>query len=150
MASYIQRLAVILAAEHPTTGVYSADKKEVRLQLRAANVPDIQPLSMDGVREWASENARGFQIKQAIDDSTLSDQERNIAYILDKLLGTDDAQLDPDNPNHVSGINQLVSAGVITAADRTALIDAATVPVSILQKEGLAVPALCDIDKARA
>ena len=50
-----------------------------------------------------------------------------------------------------AGINTMVTADIISSDDRTALIDKATVLISVLQKEGgLAVPALCDIEKARA
>lgn len=146
----IARLRVILAAPHPITGAYNSDTELARAELYTKNVPDVQPLSMSGFRDWASVNSRGFKIRQAIDNTFLSDQERNIAYIIDKLLGTDLDRLDPGNPNHVQMINELVGADIINAGDRTALIAGATVLVSVVQKESLGHVALCDIVKARA
>ncbi len=97
----------------------------------------VQSLSMQGLREWAATGARGFKIQAAITNEALTDQQRNVAYVGDKLLGTDDAQLDPSNAGHVAFVNELVSAGIITSDDRAALVTKATVNLSRATELGL-------------
>jgi hypothetical protein len=145
----IARIREVLDDGHPVTGAYDPDTKLAHAELYIENVPVIYPLSMLQFRNWASVESRGFKIREAIDDTLLSDQVRNVAYILDKLLGTDSARLDPDNATHVAMINELVSASVIDASDRTALGVEGTTLVSVIQNESLGHVALCDIEKAR-
>ena len=133
----IEDLKDELVSSHPVTGAYSADSAEAADQLNAVNCTKMYPLTMQEVREWAAEDARGFNIRQAMDDAALTDQVRNLCYIADKLIGTDDGNLTPGNPLHVGMINQIVAAGVISAADRTALVAKATRDVSRATEIGL-------------
>ena len=85
---------------------------------------------MTELREWAAVGERAFKINQGIDDTGLSDQQRNLCLIGDRLLGTDSGNLNPANPAHVAFVNELVDAGVLSAGDRTALVVKATESIS--------------------
>ncbi len=138
-----------LVAGHPVTGAYDADDELARAELYAVNVPDVQALSMHSLREWASVGERAFKITTGIADVGLTDQQRNLCILADKLLGTDDGTLDPSNAEHVTFVNELVAANVLSAADKTALIAKATALVSVVRKENLGHVAISDITKAR-
>ena len=145
----IELLKTELDQEHPTTGAYSANSAEAAAQLNAVNCTKLYPLSMQEVREWAAEDARGFNIRQGMDNDALADQVRNLCYVADKLIGTDDGNLTPGNPLHVGMINQLVAAGVISAEDRTALVAKARRDVSRATEIGLGRVSVGNIEQAR-
>ncbi len=147
-------LATELAGTHPVTGAYDADDAIAAGQLNAVNRTRLRPLSMMELREWAGLSGRGFAIYSAIADTGLTNQQRNVAYVADKLLGTDDGNLDPGNALHVGMVDVLVSASIISAADKTALVTKATDNVSRaeeLEKEfGASVVREGDVQIARA
>lgn len=137
-----------LDAGHPGTGAYSANDSTAKDQLLAVNRTAPRPVNMTQLREWAAVNARAFKINQGIVGGT-TDQVKNLCLIADKLLGTDDGNLDPGNPAHVTLINELVDDGILDADDRTALVTKATVAVSRVAEIGLGVPTPSDIANAR-
>ncbi len=103
---------------------------EAAASLNTEDRSEIRPMSMQQLREWAAVGGRGFKVKQAIDNEGLDESVRNLAYIGDKLMGTDDAQLNPGNAEHVAFVNGLVAGGVISSADKDAMVEKATVAIS--------------------
>lgn len=126
-----------LAAGHPDTGAYDADPASAAAQLNAVNRTRLRPLTVTQLREWAALSARGFKLRRGIDDTNLTDQQRNLCLIADKLLGTDDGNLDPSNAEHRAFIEELVAAGVLNIADKSALAVKATDRVSRAGELGL-------------
>lgn len=133
----IAKLRAELVAGHPDTGVYDADHVIAAGQLNAANRTKLRSVNMAELREWAAVGARAFKIRQGMDDTGLSSQQRNLCVILDKLMGTDDGFLDPSNPAHVTLVNELVVADVLSDNDKTALVAKATDPISRATEVGL-------------
>ena len=146
----LNALAAELAAGHPVTFAYDADDATAADQLNAVNRTRLRSLSMQELREWAGLNARGFKIYSAISDAGKSDQERNVAYVADKLMGTDDGSLDPDNALHVAMVDMLVSGGIISASDKTALVTKATENISRATELGFGIVRVGTVAQARA
>lgn len=109
----------------------------VVVDLNTVYRPKLGSLTMSQVREWAGVNARGFNIMSGISNTALSDQQRNVCYIADKFIGTDAGELDPANNLHVGMIQELVAAGIITSADKNALVTKATINISRATELGL-------------
>lgn len=137
MPSQEQILADELTAGHPNSGAYPLDDQAAADVLNTANRTRLRAVSMTELREWAALNARAFKLRVGIDNTGLSDQVRNLCIILDSILGTDDGKLDPSNGLHVAMVNELVAAGVWSAADRTALVAAATDSITRGEELGL-------------
>ena len=145
----INALAAELTAGQPDTGAYDADHAVAAGQLNALNRTRLRPLTMQELREWAGLNAHGFNIYSAITNTALTDQERNVAYVADKLMGTDGGSLDPGNILHLAIVNVLVTAGIIDTDDRAALADKATEEISRATELGLGVVRAGDVQRAR-
>lgn len=139
-----------LTTGHPDTGAYDADNAFAAAQLNAVNRTRLRAVSMTELREWAAVGARAFKIQAGIANVGLTDQQRSLCIIADKLLGTDDGELDPSNSEHVALINELVDASVLDAADKTALIAKATDDVSRAVELGLGVVKVGHVEQARA
>ena len=118
-------------------GYDSMTNAEVTISLNTVDRTRLETLSMQELREWTAENARGFNIMSGITNVALTDQVRNLCYVADKLIGTDDGQLSPGNALHVDMINDLVAANVISNADRTALVTKATKNLSRATELGI-------------
>jgi len=118
-------------------GYASMTNAEVTISLNTVDRTRLETLSMQELREWTAENARGFNIMSGITNVALTDQVRNLCYVADKLIGTDDGQLSPGNALHVDMINDLVAASVISNADRTALVTKATKSLSRATELGI-------------
>lgn len=109
----------------------------------------LRAVSMTELREWAAVDARAFNIRTGIDNGVLTNQQRSLCIIADKLLGTDDGTLDPSNAQHATFINELVAADVLSADDKTALVAKATDNISRAVELGLGVVAPGHIENAR-
>ena len=118
-------------------GYDSMTNAEVTISLNTVNRTRLETLSMQELREWTAENARGFNIMSGITNVALTDQVRNLCYVADKLIGTDDGQFSPGNALYVDMINNLVAANVISNADRTALVTKATKSLSRATELGI-------------
>ena len=145
----IDALKVELLAGHPVSGAYDADDAIAAAQLNAVNRTRLRAVSMRELREWAAIGARAFKIRQGIDNTGLTDQQRNLCLIGDKLLGTDDGNLDPSNSAHVAFVNELVAAGVLSAGDRTALVMKATDNISWAEELGFGTVKVGHVQMAR-
>lgn len=146
----LAKLKAELDLGHPTTGAYDTNDAAAMGQINAENRTKLNILSMTELREWAAVDARAFNLRQAIGNEGLSNQVRNLAILGDILLGTDDGALDPGNAIHVTMVNELVAAGVWSAADKTALIAKATEDVSRAVELGLGKVGEGHIAQARA
>jgi len=133
----LQALKTELLSGHPVTGAYDANNQLAADQLNAVNRTKLRPLTMTELREWAAVNGRAFKLRQAIDNVALTDQVRNLAIVGDALLSTDGGTLDPGNPVHAALVNELVTAAVWSAADRTELVTKATDNISRAVELGL-------------
>ena len=80
---------------------------------------------------------------------SLTDQVRSLAIISDKLIGTDDGNLDPGNTAHIALVNELVAAGVWSPTDRSALVLKATDNISRAVELGLGKARVGHVEKAR-
>ncbi len=123
---------------------------EATASLNALTRTRLRAVSMTELREWAAINARAFKVRAGIDNGTLTDQQRNLCLIADKLLGTDDGNLDPSNAAHITFVNELVSAEVLNADDRDALITKATEHISRATELGLGVVKAGHVERVRA
>lgn len=121
-------------------GYADMNDTERAASLNAPTRTTLRPLTMKELREWAAEGTRAIDIHNAITDETKPPQVRNICLVADKLLGTDEGSLEPGNDAHLALINGLVSAGIITAPDRTALAVKASDPCSRAQELGIDPP----------
>jgi hypothetical protein len=146
----IAKLKTELTDDPLERGYSSMTAEEASASLNTVNRTRLVALSMQELREWAGINARGFNILAGISNEALTDQQRNICCVADKLIGTDDGKLDPGNALHVAMINELVSAGVISAADRTALVAKATDDISRATELGLGKVRVGHIQETRS
>jgi len=144
----IAALKTELALLHAVTGEYNSDNVLAAAELNAKNLTRIRALSMTEVREWSGVGARAFKIRQGITTSS-TDQIKSLCIIADAILSTDDSKLDPDNPLHVGMISELVSGGVLSTGDRTALITKATESISRATKLGLGTVKAGHVEEAR-
>lgn len=142
-------LAAELTDDTLARGYSAMTDAEAAADLNTVYRTRLRPLSMMELREWAGLNARGFKIYSAISDGTKTDQQRNVAYVADKLLGTDNGTLDPRNDLHVAMVDTLVSAGIISADDKAALVAKATDNISRANELGLGTIREGDIQVVR-
>ena len=139
-----------LSVDPLTRGYAGMTDEEAAIDLNTVYQTRLRPLTMIEVREWAGLGARGFKIFSAISDGALTDQQRNVAYVADKLLGTDSGSLDPGNDLHVAMVQELVDASIIDVGDRNALVAKATDNVSRGIKLGVGVVRVGHVQIARA
>ncbi len=143
-------MSLILKGELALSRYTTLSNEEAAADLNTPRIDKLVPVTMQELREWAAENARGFHIQAAIADAGLTDQQRNAAYIFDKLLGTDTGVLDPGNALHLAMIDALIAAEAIDAADRTALATKATRQITQATELKLGVVTAGDVQRARA
>ncbi len=110
----------------------------------------LVPVTMTELREWASEDERALKINEAISNTGLTGQTRNIALIFDKFLGVDGGNLDPSNSLHVGFVNVLVSGSVISSDDKTDLVTKATTSISRATELDLGRVKAGDVEIARS
>ena len=120
----LQALKTELDAGHPVTGAYNVDDALAAGELNAVNQTKVRAISITELREWASENARAFNLfnAQTTGGTGDTDQVRSLAIVGMSILNSGTGNLDPSNDTHVDLVNELVAGGVWSAADRTALI----------------------------
>ena len=116
---------------------------ETRSVLRALSHPELARVLAGGGRMAKLKRAS----EQWADDT--KDAQTSIAIVALGFVSRSDSTLNPDNADDVVLINALVSTGILSAADRTAVVDAATHTVSRVVELGLGNVRLGDIQKAR-
>jgi hypothetical protein len=105
-------------------------------------------LGTTDILEWAGSNQRYLKIKNAA--AGADSQTKNLAAILEILIENPGEQLDLKNNGMSQLIDALVTAGVLTAADRAALVAMATENISRLDEIGEGPTHLAAIAAARA
>jgi hypothetical protein len=117
--------------------------------LNAETRTELLPVEAGELTEWAMQAGRLARLRDAQTGQT--DEVRSLAMGAEMILFRDNGNVDPGNPNHVALINALVSAGVLTAADKTALVDQATHNISRAFEIGLHdAVSLADVRDSRA
>lgn len=91
---------------------------------------------------WGGQAGRAARVRKAAmmlpPYDSLPDEALAPAIIADAILSRDDAGFDPADPEHVGMIDALVTASVLTAGDKDALMARASEPCSRADELGLA------------
>jgi len=122
-------LATELVAGHPVTGAYDADDALAAVEVNAVNVDRMRPITAVELFDWSLVGNRSQNLS-LVAASGASDRLKSLALNMSRVLDSSLVGLDPSKSSHVDAVNELVTAGVWSAADRTALVAAATDTVS--------------------
>jgi precorrin-4 methylase len=143
----------ILRAELLTDPVamgYAGKTDQQCLDLLTAKTRSRQrQLTTTDLLEWAGSLQRFLKIKNAAAVTTDS-QTKNLAAILQTLLQSPGVALDVNRASSLALIDGLVSGAVLTAADKTALIAAATENIDRFTELGIPEYQLADVTRARS
>lgn len=130
------KLRAELDNDPKTRGYSGMSNIEVVTDIMTKYSTKVSPVTMNQLREWAALNERALKINTAITGGS-TNQVKNVALVVDKLLGNSDGFLDPDNSAHLGWINTLVADGIISSGDRAALAAKATTNITRAEKLGL-------------
>ena len=104
---------------------------QAQASLLTVNRTRNKPLDAIALNAWAAGGGRHAKIRRAafIDD-TLSDEVASVAMSAYRMLERSESHIDVTDAASLAFLDALIAAGVLSAADKTALIDAGTETVS--------------------
>ena len=132
MPNKLQILSDEITNDPLTRGYAGMTDAEVLADLKRVYRTVIRPLSHPALTRALAQNGRLAKLKRAAEqwsDET-KDLQTSIAMVASAFIHRDQSSLDPSNPSDVALVNALVQVGVLSAADKQALVDAATVQIS--------------------
>lgn len=140
----------------------SMTDQQVADSLNAKNRPTYTTIASNELLAWAAGGAddvggvkaRIHRIKAAANKqapfASVPDSIAGIAAAADVLITRDGTALNLNRTDHMTMVDAMVAAGVLTAAEKTQLTTLATVQVSRVEELGLGgVPTATDINRVR-
>lgn len=114
-------------APHWTAG----NDRTVAAMLNAVTTTRLAPMRVSVLAMFLAERGKLRAVCEAKDNALLPAGVRDVSFLLNKLMdGAADRDVDPNHPKHVALLDALVSASVLSAADKAAWLTACTVPAS--------------------
>jgi hypothetical protein len=149
MAPCITTLKTELSDDPLDRGYAAMNSTEAAASINSVDRSRLRILGSHDLREWAVEDGRGLRILEAITDAELPASVRNVCYIAEKMIASENTSLNVADPKHSAMLVALVTAGVLTSAEQTALVDAATEPISRATELGLGRVGVGNVEQAR-
>lgn len=119
-------LAAALAADWA-----AGNDTAVAAALNAATTTRLAPMRISVLPMFLAERGKLRAVCGAKDNVVYPASVRDVSFLLDKLMdGAADRDVDPGNPKHVSLLDALIAAGVLSADDKAAWLLACTAPAS--------------------
>jgi hypothetical protein len=134
----LQLLRQEIQTDPESLGYSGKTAEQISAILSARNRPALLPVSSANLLAWAAAEGRLARISDAAADGNLPAALRSIAKAASLMLERDGTTLDLSLPDRMNLVNGLVQATILTAADKTSLVELATVNISRLQE--LALP----------
>lgn len=111
--------------------IHAADDQTVAERMnRRDRSGGVAVLNTRQLLEWAAANGRFERIEAAAANNNDSTGIRSIAKVALMLLSRADAQLDLAKTEHLTMLNSLLAANVLSLADKQSLVAAAATPQS--------------------
>lgn len=125
----IEKLAAELTADPLALGYSAMTDEEVVTAMNAENRSRYVPLDSSALSEWAMGGPM-MKIKRALDADTLGDAVMSIVYGAWRMLDRENAIFNAADARHIGMVDVLVSAGVLSGDDKTALLSMASESIS--------------------
>lgn len=150
----IQALRDELTGDPLERAYASMTDAEVLASLLAVNRSRSRRVSSLEMLLWGGANGRLARVRKAAQKQppydSLPDEVWSAAIVADAMVTRQDAGFDPRQAEHLSLVDGLVAAQVLTADDKTALLALATEPCSRADELGLVGLGIGHIAEARA
>ena len=148
--SFLTRLRDELLNDPLGRGYSSMDEVGVIHSLSQVDREVLFPIKSNDLLAWSAANGRYMKIKRVAEDEVQSDEIRSIAWASMKMIERDGTDLDLNLSDRASMLGALVTATVLSQADKDDLYFIATQTISRAQELSISLPLQRnDITKAR-
>jgi len=147
--SNIQTIKIELDGDPLTRGYAGMTDEEVSMDVNTVYRTRKEPISSAELLAWSASDARLQKIKNA-SESGADDTIKSIALAAYLMITRGDTTLDLNLADRMALLNALVSYGVLTADDKTALESLAVVAISRGEELGIGSVRTGDVIQARS
>ena len=118
-------------------GYASMDAYQIRDSINGKTRSSYKVLTSNDLLKWSGKNGRYIKVKNAADNTSLSNEIRSAAFAAVVMVERDNTLFDYNDTNSQNIFNILVSNDIISQEDKNDLVSTLTENVSRAQELGL-------------
>lgn len=118
-------------------GYASMDAYQIRDSINGKTRSSYKVLTSNDLLKWSGKNGRYIKVKNAADNTSLSNEIRSAAFAAVVMVERDNTLFDYNDTNSQNIFNVLVSNDIISQEDKNDLVSTLTENVSRAQELGL-------------
>ena len=118
-------------------GYVSMDAYQIRDSINGKTRSSYKVLTSNDLLKWSGKNGRYIKVKNAADNTSLSNEIRSAAFAAVVMVERDNTLFDYNDTNSQNIFNVLVSNDIISQEDKNDLVSTLTENVSRAQELGL-------------